>query len=211
MRLQKIAIMIIGITILFCGCANEFTDEMTLDNSTPSTQFSQIEETTAYEPSSEATPTETYEQSSEIDNTESTNAFEPVGTVHTGSFLDFRKTDFSITIPKKDEDSIPGTVIYTAQISGRNGELPSTKIVYYAYADNGLIYRVEIYAADQATMEATQFLGAMKTILLKLKVVSADEDAQEIIDEIYANGGVSKINDTYYEVDVENCMITIMH
>lgn len=139
------------------------------------------------------------------------DSFTPVGSFNAGGFLDFRDTDLFITMPENDTGSVSGSTVRTAEIYGRNIDLPHCKIVYYSFNDNNLIYRTELYATNQAILESEEFITALKTVMMQLRVVKSEDEADEVINKIYTTDGPIIINGTYYELDRSIFLITIVH
>lgn len=129
--------------------------------------------------------------------------FEGVGAPRKlGAFLDFRKTDFTVTLPENEESpSLPEMTIGKVSFSDRNKEIQSCSAEILYETNSKTIFQITVYAPDAVTLDSARFQRLFSTIIQKMGIVEDEATAIAMVTAVYESEEPIVMNDTYLHLN----------
>lgn len=188
---------------------NESFDEFTTDTSDIVVDESIIAESdiAVDEPIIEIESQNTKEESivnseNEILDDNTAETFESSGALKVlPGFLDFRKTNFTVTIPDNKESLIiPGMTEGSVSFSDRDKEIPSCDATILYETATKSIHQIIVISPDDATLDSGKFKELISTIIVQMGI-SDMEEASKMVESAYDSEEPMVVNNTYLHLN----------
>lgn len=139
---------------------------------------------------------ENKDQKSQADTFVSVGAPTPLG-----GFMDFRKTDFMVTIPdNKPSAYLPDMTEGSVHFSARDHEMESCEATILYESDSKAIHQIKVLAPDETTLRSDKFRELIATIIFKMGITDM-EDAAQMVDSAYEAEEPIVVNETYLHMN----------
>lgn len=188
---------------------NESLDEFTTDTSDIVVDESIIAESDVPvdEPIIEIESQNTKEESivnseNEILGDNTAETFESSGTLKVlPGFLDFRKTNFTVTIPDNKESLIiPGMTEGSVSFSDRDKEIPSCDATILYETATKSIHQITVVSPDDVTLDSRKFKELISTIIVQMGIADMEE-ASKMVESAYDSEEPIVENNTYLHLN----------
>lgn len=116
-------------------------------------------------------------------------------------FLDFRKTNFTVTIPDNKESLIiPGMTEGSVSFSDRDKEIPSCDATILYETATKSIHQITVISPDDATLDSGKFKELISTIIVQMGI-SDMEEASKMVESAYDSEEPMVANNTYLHLN----------
>ena len=187
---------------------NESLDESTLDASDIVVESTIAESDVAVdEPIIEIESQNTKDESivnteNEILDNNTAETFESRGALKVlPGFLDFRKTNFTVTIPDNKESLIiPGMTEGSVSFSDRDKEIPSCDATILYETATKSIHQITVISPDDSTLDSGKFKELISTIIVQMGIANMEE-ASKMVESAYDSEEPMVVNNTYLHLN----------